>query len=146
MSDPHLRSEAEDLSHRLTSARPEVVRLVLRNLFEMCFIGSEYHASFLLNIVMHESSPDVLRRSIDQFGGRLAKDCAREISSHWGPTELDQLAPTLLARCGSSFLDKAIEMRLETIPAQNLVNALAKANRLGYNAGDIVQTFPGPGT
>lgn len=35
--------------------------------------------------------------------------------------------------------------RLETIGAQDLINALSRAERLGYHVNDIVQKQPGPG-
>lgn len=35
--------------------------------------------------------------------------------------------------------------RLETIGAQDLINALSRAERLGYHINDIVQKQPGPG-
>lgn len=39
----------------------------------------------------------------------------------------------------NEFLDKALQRRLKTISARRLVNALAKAERLGYDVQDIVE-------
>lgn len=51
--------------------------------------------------------------------------------------ELDQLADRILAKASSSFLDKALEKRLQSIEAKRLINALARAERLGYEPSDV---------
>lgn len=48
------------------------------------------------------------------------------------------IAPILMPKLGASFLDKALALRLESIQAQQLVNALGRAERLGYDVRDVV--------
>lgn len=43
-----------------------------------------------------------------------------------------------MSKLSPQFLDRALARRLETIDARNLVNALARAERLGYDVSDIV--------
>lgn len=54
-------------------------------------------------------------------------------------TDLDQLADKILAKASNSFLDKALERRIKTIEAVPLINALARAERLGYESSDVVE-------
>lgn len=58
---------------------------------------------------------------------------------HLSPNDFDELVDLILPRLSNQFLDKALARRLETIPARHLVNALARAERLGYDVQDIVQ-------
>lgn len=53
----------------------------------------------------------------------------------------DLIGPKLSAK----FQDMVMANRLESIGAQDLINALARAERLGYHVNDIVEKKPGPG-
>lgn len=138
LSDPANAALSQDLANRMATASPEVVRHVVRNHFETICTGSEYHMYFILSVIMREASSDMLRTFIKEFGGRVARECSVEIASNWSAAEIDDLAPYILPRCGSAFLDRALETRFRTIPAQSLVNYLARAQRLGYEESDIV--------
>lgn len=60
-----------------------------------------------------------------------------EIIDHMSAADLDKVANRILAKASTSFLDKALEMRLKTIGAKHLINALARAERLGYEPSDV---------
>ena len=64
---------------------------------------------------------------------------------HFTAADFDQTADLILSKVSPSFLDRALAQRLETIDARNLVNALARAERLGYDVQDIVQEKTGDG-
>jgi hypothetical protein len=69
----------------------------------------------------------------------MAKSSKFEIVSHWETDDIDELTEVLLNRASDKFLDKALEKRLNTIEAKSLLNALARAERLGYDAADILE-------
>lgn len=60
-----------------------------------------------------------------------------EIIDHLSTTDLDELSDRILAKASDRLLDKALERRLKTIEAKRLINALARAERLGYEPGDV---------
>jgi hypothetical protein len=51
---------------------------------------------------------------------------------------LESYGKEILESASEQFLDLAVEVRLQTIGASELVKLLAKANRLGYQETDIV--------
>jgi hypothetical protein len=61
------------------------------------------------------------------------------LPQYMSTADIDVGADTLLNKASSEFLDRALARRLETIPARGLVNALARAERLGYDVHDIVE-------
>lgn len=70
-----------------------------------------------------------------------------DIVDQMTPADLDQLADRILAKASNSFLDQALELRIKTIEAVPLINALARAERLGYESSDVVEdpgTYGGP--
>lgn len=83
-----------------------------------------------------------MRRAIRDFGQNMVIGAKNEIASHLRPEDLDEIAAMILERCSDSFLDKALEQRLKTIDARSLINALARAERLGYEKGDILEGQP----
>lgn len=80
-----------------------------------------------------------MRRAIRDFGQKMTSEAKHEIASHLKPNDLDDIAAVLLEKCSDDFLDKALEQRLKTIDARSLINALARAERLGYENGDIIE-------
>lgn len=60
-----------------------------------------------------------------------------EIIDQMTTADLDEVANRILSKASNSFLDKALEMRLNTIEAKHLINALARAERLGYEPSDV---------
>lgn len=75
---------------------------------------------------------------MQDFGAKLATSSKHKWVQHLTSTDVDELADALLKRASDSFLDRALARRLETISGRNLVNALARADRLGYDTRDIV--------
>jgi hypothetical protein len=69
----------------------------------------------------------------------MVADSRNEIIGHFTSADLDMVADLIISKASDSFLDKCLEKRLLTIEAKPLVNALAKAERLGYDSNDIVQ-------
>lgn len=61
-----------------------------------------------------------------------------QIVNHCSAADFDQVSDLVLPKLGPQFLDRALARRLETIDARSLVNALARAERLGYDVSDIV--------
>lgn len=80
----------------------------------------------------------MLRRSVQDFGAQLVQAALPEIINRCTGPELDQVTDLLLSKLSPEFLDRALAQRLETIDARSLVNALARAERLGYDVSDIV--------
>jgi hypothetical protein len=69
----------------------------------------------------------------------MVTESKRELIAHFTPEALDEVADVIIAKASDGFLDKCLEKRLLTIEAKPLINALAKAERLGYEPGDIIQ-------
>ncbi|KAG5948665.1 hypothetical protein E4U53_006203 [Claviceps sorghi] len=122
----------------MKSTDPSTVRHVIRDIHEVALLGSEYHYAFLLNTCFHQASPATLDTTVQRFGGKLVASSLRSFLSHATPELLDSVSDLLLSKLSSDFLDRALDKRLATIRARSLVNALAKAERLGYDARDVV--------
>jgi hypothetical protein len=88
---------------------------------------------------MHQASPETVAKAVKEFGAGLVQKSKRELIGHLSASDLDELVDLILPRASPQFLDRALARRLETIPARQLVNALARAERLGYDVHDIVQ-------
>ena len=56
---------------------------------------------------------------------------------------LESYGKEILESASDQFLDLAVEVRLQTISARELVKLLAKANRLGYQEAGIVDNENG---
>ncbi|KAM3501702.1 hypothetical protein MY10362_005351 [Beauveria mimosiformis] len=124
---------------------PAVLRQAVRELWELTLVGSEYHSSFICSTMLHRAPPATLSRSIELHGARAVTAAPSEIAKHLTKEGLDLVAPILLPKLSPAFLDKALALRLESIQAQQLVNALGRAERLGYDVRDMV-TGTGTGT
>ncbi len=68
----------------------------------------------------------------------MVSDCKDEVIRHFGAADLDAVADYIVDQASDAFLDKCLEKRLLTIEAKPLINALARAERLGYEQGDLV--------
>lgn len=67
-----------------------------------------------------------------------------EIVDAMTPADIDAVASRLLSKASDSFLDAALELRLKSIDAKRLINALARAERLGYEPSDVVDEDDDP--
>ncbi|KAH7171075.1 hypothetical protein EDB81DRAFT_189300 [Dactylonectria macrodidyma] len=131
--------EYQTLVRMVSAASPEVVRQVIRDRWEKALLGSQYHVAFLLNATLHQANDDTLIRAVKDFGSKMVKVSKPQIVRHLSADDFDEIADLVLSKVSPSFLDKAIARRFETIPARQLVNALARAERLGYDVQDLVQ-------
>lgn len=69
----------------------------------------------------------------------MIKDAKEHVVRHLSTQDFDLLADQIISKASNAFLDKVLAKRFETIPARHLVNALARAERLGYDVQDIVE-------
>lgn len=120
-------------------APASVVRHVIRDKWEKSLLGSQYHIAFLLNATMHQASPETVGNAVKEFGANLVQNAKHELVGHLSSTDIDELADSIISRASPDFLDRVLARRLETVSARQLVNALARAERLGYNVRDIVR-------
>ncbi|KAG5750488.1 hypothetical protein H9Q70_006880 [Fusarium xylarioides] len=143
LNQPPHSVESSNHYHELTAlvekTPADVVRQVVRDKWEKSLAGSQYHIAFLLNATMHQASPETIAKAVQEFGANLVQKSKRELLGHLNASDFDELADLILPRVSTQFLDRALARRLETIPARQLVNALARAERLGYDIKDIVQ-------
>ncbi|TGJ88045.1 hypothetical protein E0Z10_g740 [Xylaria hypoxylon] len=131
---PPTKSFKRDLSllaDAVQQSCPEAVRRTIRDKWEKCITGSEFHHAFIMNAIIHHASGAITRRAIRDFGKNLVSQAKLEIAAHLRPQDIDDMAPAILEKCSENFLDKALEQRLKTIDARSLINALARAERLG---------------
>lgn len=94
---------------------------------------------FQLNASIHHAPTSVAQRAVRDFGGKIVTESKHEIINHFTTELLDEVADLIISKASDSFLDKCLAKRLLTIEAKPLINALAAAERLGYEPGDIIQ-------
>ncbi len=92
-----------------------------------------------LNASIHHALPSITRRAVRDFGRKMVAESKEELILHFSTSDLDDIADNIINKASDSFLDKCLEKRLLTIDAKLLVDALARAERLGYDQSDIVQ-------
>ncbi|KAH6635124.1 hypothetical protein B0J18DRAFT_38852 [Chaetomium sp. MPI-SDFR-AT-0129] len=95
-----------------------------------------------LNAAIHHASAAITQRAVRDFGGKLVDTARRDIVAHFSAEALDDVADLIISKASDKFLDKCLEKRLLTIGAKPLINALAAAERLGYEPSDMVQVEP----
>ncbi|KAK3185234.1 hypothetical protein K4F52_005934 [Lecanicillium sp. MT-2017a] len=135
---PLFDTEVAELKRVISAHRPAVVRQAVRDLFETTLAGSDYHSSFVCHSVFHKTAPPIFASAVKSLGENYVKSSLDEIFTHVDTEALDRVAPQVFSKASASFMDQALESRLDTISGRQLVNALAKAERLGYSAEDIV--------
>ncbi|KAI1382289.1 hypothetical protein F4677DRAFT_401536 [Hypoxylon crocopeplum] len=138
LENPKYLDDLSRLTHGMQQAVPAAVRRVVRDNWEKCLLGSEFHHAFLLNAVIHHSNGVIVRRSIKDFGASMVTEAKHEIVEHFKSSDLDELARDIIEKASDHFLDQALDKRLRTIDARSLINALARAERLGYENSDIL--------
>ena len=91
------------------------------------------------------SNAIAFQRAVGDNGRKMVSHAKRELIHHFEPGDLDAVADAILAKASDEFLDKALEIRLATIDARSLINALARNERLGYESTDAERnTAPAP--
>ncbi|KFA46995.1 hypothetical protein S40293_08998 [Stachybotrys chartarum IBT 40293] len=136
---PQYVAQYERLTAMIQETSPDIVQVVAREQFAKCILGSDYHVAFILNAIMFKADPSVFNRAFLDFGGDIVRACKSSIIGHLKQQDVDEIADLIYSRASNGFLDKGLARRLETIPARQLVNALARAERLGYDVKDIVE-------
>lgn len=92
-----------------------------------------------LNASIHHASPQAIQRGMRDFGKGLIAAAKTQIVEQMTTADLDELMPLLLSKASVAFYDKCLEERLRTIDAKRLINALARAERLGYEPSDVTE-------
>jgi hypothetical protein len=144
------------LARDMMTALPEAIRRVVRDNWQRTLLGTDFHQAFVvsvsfllvllvvltemsqMNASIHHSVPSITKRAIRDFGAKMVNECKEEIVKHLTMESLDQVSDLILKNASEGFLDKCLAFRLQTIEATPLINALAKAERLGFESGDIV--------
>lgn len=81
----------------------------------------------------------MLDQAVQDFGGKFASRTKHKWVEQLNTEDVDDLADALFQKGSDRFLDRALARRFETISGRALVNALARAERLGYDTRDIVE-------
>ncbi|EJT76039.1 hypothetical protein GGTG_05963 [Gaeumannomyces tritici R3-111a-1] len=134
--NPKFDDDLARLTFAMHQSLPQAVRRAVRDNWEKCLIGSESHVAFLLNATLHNATSSTLKRAIRDFGSKLVKSSMTDLLEHLSQADIDSVSDIILAKASHEFLDKALEKRLRTIEAKPLINALCRAERLGYEADD----------
>ncbi|KAK1723130.1 hypothetical protein CaCOL14_003114 [Colletotrichum acutatum] len=127
------------LSAAIQDSDPDAVRRAIRDNHAKCLLGSHYHIAFLMNVTMHQADVGIFQRAVRDYGARFLEAGKHELINAMTTADIDEVADEILAKASDTFLDRALVARLPTIQARRLVNALARAERLGYDAADIVE-------
>ncbi|KAK1750963.1 hypothetical protein QBC47DRAFT_392997 [Echria macrotheca] len=153
--NPKFVDDCTRITFAVQQSVPEAVRRTVRDNWEKCLLGSEFHQAFVLNASIHHATTSITRRAVRDFGAKMVQESREEVMEHFTEQDLDAVVDQILAKASDQFLDRCLEKRLYTIEAKPLINALATAKRLGYNPSDIVQedhehvipreAFPGAG-
>ncbi|KAF3767917.1 hypothetical protein M406DRAFT_106797 [Cryphonectria parasitica EP155] len=136
-ANPKFADDRTRITYAIQQAIPEAARRSVRDCWEKALLGSDFHQAFVLNASIHHATPSALQRGMRDFGTNMIRAAKREIVDAMTPADLDEVAALILAKASDSFLDQALERRLKTIEAKRLINALARAERLGYEPSDV---------
>ncbi|KAK3985123.1 hypothetical protein QBC44DRAFT_335686 [Cladorrhinum sp. PSN332] len=137
--NPKFVDDCTRMTYAIQQSLPQAVRRIVRDHWEKCLLGSEFHQAFILNASIHHALPSITQRAVRDFGGKMVADCLKEIIGHISTEGLDKVADLIIAKASDGFLDKCLEKRLLTIEAKPLTQALAKAERLGFGLDDEIQ-------
>ncbi|KAH6648533.1 hypothetical protein BKA67DRAFT_367030 [Truncatella angustata] len=144
---PKFTEDNSRLTHAVQQSVPEAVRRVVRDNWQKTLLGTEFHQAFVMNAVIHHANGLIFKRAIKDFGHKMVSESKHEVIEHFAAKDLDDVADIILDKASDEFLDKALEKRLGTIDARSLINALARAERLGYensDAMDVARPDPSP--
>lgn len=89
--------------------------------------------------MFHRADPATLGKAIRDFGERLVALSPQGLLPFFKTEDFTNGSDLILSKVDSTFLDQALAKRLDTIRARLLVNALAKAGRLGYDSNDVIE-------
>lgn len=137
-----LEDEIACVSQAILSVSFKAARSAVRQNWRRCLIGSKDETpeesksdeSYLVRAILKHGNSYVLKRVIEEYGDQLlahaTEDTLHKLMLRHGEH--------LLSVAPEAVLDRAIEMRLPDIDADDLVKMLAKADRLGYSESDLV--------
>lgn len=97
-----------------------------------------------LNAMIDGAPLDTLAEAVQGHERKIVQSSGLQLTKVFTTQDIDRCADHILSRASPQFLDRALAQRLETIGARHLVNALARAERLGYDVRDVVEE-PGNG-
>lgn len=160
--NPKFLDDRTRITYGIQQSIPDAVRRSVRENWEKCLLGSDFHQAFIvssyeylfllplpiwpianiylkLNASIHHATPAAIRRGMRDFGKALIAAAKHSIVDQMTVTDIDALSDQILAKASNSFLDRALELRIKTIEAVPLINALARAERLGYESSDVVE-------
>lgn len=137
-ADPEFVEQKNRVDESIHNAMKEAVRAAVRRNWQKTLMGSTWHEAFILNILLTTTSDEVISRTVKELAHLIVSGNAKNLAKHFYVSDFDEIADDLLLRCSDQFLDKALERRLLTITPRALINALAKAERLGYDSSDIL--------
>ncbi|KAK0672766.1 hypothetical protein QBC41DRAFT_313345 [Cercophora samala] len=136
--NPKFVDDCTRMTYAIQQSLPEAVRRIVRDHWEKCLLGTEFHQAFILNASIHHAVPSITQRAVRDFGAKMVSDSVVDIINHFTTADIDKVSDIILEKASDNFLDKCLEKRLLTIEAAPLTNALAKAERLGYELGDVI--------
>ncbi|KAK3294615.1 uncharacterized protein B0H64DRAFT_443678 [Chaetomium fimeti] len=137
--NPKFLDDCTRMNFAIQQSIPEAVRRIVRDHWEKCLLGSEFHQAFVLNASIHHALPSITQRAVRDFGGKMVEESKEDVIRHFTTEALDEVADLIIEKASDGFLDKCLAKRLRTIEAKPLVNALAAAERLGYESSDMIQ-------
>lgn len=111
-----LESEVSSLSKLLGEVSKEAARKATLQHWRKCIIGNEKDEAFFVSAILKHGNLRVYERALREYGDKF------------------------LEAANNDFLDRAVEARLQTIDARELVALLSKTKRLGYEEHDIVDS------
>lgn len=110
-------AELSNINSVLASISPAAAHAAVRQNWRKCLLGSSNDESFFLRRLIKRTSDHVITQFLADGEQRIL-----EVANEYG----------------KGFLDRAMEIRLESITAKDLVAMLAHARRLGYDEMDLV--------
>lgn len=92
-----------------------------------------------MNAALDRAAVGTVRTTATLLGNKFMRMAGKELLSQATTELLGNMEDLIVARAPDSLLDKAMRRRLDTIGARPLLNMLARAERLGYDANDIIE-------
>ncbi|KAI9738075.1 MAG: hypothetical protein M1818_005503 [Claussenomyces sp. TS43310] len=113
-------------------------RATLEN-WRKCLIGDAHDESYFVRGILKKTSSHVFERIMDEFGDVLLDNASDEFLDRAVELRLQTVgAKTVVPMLREDLLDSAMEYRLTTVTTGSLFAMLAQARRLGYDVQDVV--------
>ncbi|CAI4217114.1 unnamed protein product [Parascedosporium putredinis] len=139
-ADPQaIADECNAIYATIIRVSPHAFQRFVRDSWERSLVGSKEHLQFVLNATLDRVSHETAKASMAVLGTRLMRMAGEELIRSAESDLLGRMEDIIVAKAPDSLLDKAMRRRLETIDARPLLNMLARAERLGYDSGDIIE-------